>query len=201
MKKVWIYILLIVALVLGTFYIMSEKKKPVDTDNNISQGEQEEQEKEKKKDDDNPDQKPEEDPSSSMAVGKPLPDFTLKNLSGEDITLSEIKDKIILINFWATWCTWCDKEMPDIQRLKNENEDLIVLAVNVDEREDKVQKYMEDGGYDFEVLLDKGGKISAEYLVTGLPTSYFVDKDGNLVGRAPGALSYEQMNKVLNDIR
>src|SRR5699024_7338035 len=116
-------------------------------------------------------------------VGKPLPDFTLENLKGEQVTLSGIKDKIILVNFWASWCTWCDKEMPDLQKLKEENDDLMVIAVNVEESREKAQEYITEGGYDFEVVLDEKGDTSAQYLVSGLPASYFVDKSGKFVGR------------------
>ncbi len=125
----------------------------------------------------------------------------MKNLDGQDVTLSQIEDKIIIVNFWATWCKWCKEEMPDIQKIKEENDDVVVLAVNVEETKDQAKEYIEDGGYDFEVLLDEDGAVSAQYLVTGLPASYFVDKDGRFAGRVPSAISYEQIDEILNEIR
>lgn len=136
-----------------------------------------------------------------IASGKESPDFTLTNLEGEDISLSDFRGKIVLINFWATWCTWCDVEMPDLQKLDNENDDLLVLAVNVNEDKDTVKKYMEDGEYSFAVALDLEGKIAETYLVNGLPNSYFVDEEGILIGAVPGMMTYEQMVEVLGNIR
>ncbi|MBU5311440.1 TlpA family protein disulfide reductase [Tissierella carlieri] len=136
-----------------------------------------------------------------IAVGKESPDFTLKNLDGEEVSLSDYRGKIVLINFWATWCTWCDKEMPDLQKLDDENDDLVVLAVNVMEKQDVVKEYIDNGKYDFEVVLDEDGEITKTYLVSGFPTSYFVDEEGILLGGVPGAMTYEQMTSVLESIR
>lgn len=136
-----------------------------------------------------------------IEVGKLAPDFTLKNLSGEEVSLSDYKGKIVMINFWATWCKWCDIEMPDMQKLSSENEDLVVLAVDVEEDINLVKEYIEKGGYDFEVVLDSDGFVSRTYLVNGLPNSYFVDKEGILLGKVGGAINYAQMNEILENIR
>lgn len=142
-----------------------------------------------------------EEVSSELAKDKPAPDFTLMNLSGEEVSLSDYRGKIVLINFWATWCGFCDMEMPDLQRLDDENDDLVVLAVDVMEDKETVQKYIDEGGYNFEVVLDEKGDITKTYLVSGFPTSYFVDPDGILLGGVPGMMTYDQMNQILNDIR
>lgn len=136
-----------------------------------------------------------------IAVGELAPDFTLKNLSGEEVSLSDYRGKIVMINFWATWCKWCDIEMPDMQKLSSENDDLVVLAVDVEEGIEEVKAYIEKGGYDFEVVLDSNGDISKTYLVNGLPNSYFVDKEGILLGKVGGAINYAQMNEILENIR
>lgn len=136
-----------------------------------------------------------------IAIGKESPDFTLKNLDGEEVSLSDYRGKIVLINFWATWCTWCDKEMPDLQKLDEENDDLVVLAVDVMEDKETVKGYIEKGGYEFEVVLDEDGEVAKTYLVSGFPTSYFVDEEGILLGGVPGAMTYEQMNSILESIR
>lgn len=138
---------------------------------------------------------------AEFASGKPAPDFTLKNLQGEDVSLSDYKGKIVLVNFWATWCGYCDMEMPDIQRLDDENEDLVVLAVDVMEDKETVENYINEGGYNFEVVLDEDGSISKAYLVSGYPTSYFIDPEGILLGGVPGMMTYDQMNQILADIR
>lgn len=137
----------------------------------------------------------------NIEVGKEAPDFTLKNLDGDEVSLSDYRGKIVLINFWATWCKWCDKEMPDLQKLGKENDDIVVLAVDVMEDKETVKKYIEKGKYDFEVVLDEDGNISKTYLVSGYPTSYFVDADGILLGGVPSMLTYEEMILILEDIR
>ena len=78
----------------------------------------------------------------NIEVGKEAPDFTLKNLNGDEVSLSDYRGKIVLINFWATWCKWCDKEMPDLQKLGKENDDIVVLAVDVMEDKEIVKKYI-----------------------------------------------------------
>lgn len=140
--------------------------------------------------------------SSDMAVaGELAPDFTLKNLSGEEVSLSDFRGKVVMINFWATWCGWCDAEMPDMQKFDDENDDLVVLAVDVLEDIKDVKAYIEKGGYDFEVLLDSDGEIYKTYLGNGFPNSYFIDKEGILLGKAPGAMNYAQMSEVLENIK
>lgn len=139
--------------------------------------------------------------TQDIAVGQLAPDFTLKNLQGEEVSLSDFKGKIVMINFWATWCKWCDIEMPDMQKLSSENDDLVVLAVDVQEDIKDVEAYIKKGGYDFEVVLDSDGSVSQTYLVNGLPNSYFVDKEGILLGKVGGAINYAQMNEILGNIR
>lgn len=142
-----------------------------------------------------------EDSVPEIASGKLAPNFTLKNLKGEEVSLEDYRGKLVLVNFWATWCKYCDMEMPNLQRLDEENEDLVVLAVNVQEDKETVEAYIEKGGYEFEVVLDEEGEIATMYLVYGLPNSYFIDEEGILLGRVPGAMTYDQMVQVLDSIR
>jgi len=141
------------------------------------------------------------DTVTDIAIGSPAPEFTLKNLSGEVVSLSDYKGKIVLLNFWATWCGYCDMEMPDLQKLDEENDDLVVLAIDVMEDSADVQDYITKGGYNFEVVLDEDGSLAQTYLVSGFPTSYFVDKEGILLGGVPGMMTFEKMNEILDSIR
>lgn len=148
--------------------------------------------------------KPSEDSdqsASEIEVGKAAPDFNLKTLSGENVGLSDYEGKIVLLNFWATWCGFCVKEMPDLDKFDKEHDDIVVLAIDVREEEGKVRDYIEGGGYDFEVALDLDGKVSEDYLISSYPTSYFIDTDGILIGRVVGMLEYEQMLEILESIR
>ena len=91
--------------------------------------------------------------------------------------------------------------MPDIQKINDENDDVVVLAINVMEDLEVVEDYIKTEGYDFEVVLDTDGEISKTYLVSGFPTSYFIDEEGLLVGGVPGLITYDQINEVLTMIR
>lgn len=139
--------------------------------------------------------------SYDIEVGQPAPNFTLENLDGEEVSLEDYKGKIVMLNFWATWCKFCVTEMPDMNKLQEENDDLVILAVNVKEEKSKVKDYIDEGGYGFEVVLDYEGKISETYLVSAFPTSYFVDREGILLGGVPGMLEYPQMDQLIKDIR
>ena len=140
-------------------------------------------------------------PRAEIEVGKAAPDFNLKSLSGENVSLSDYEGKIVLLNFWATWCGFCVKEMPDLDKFDKEHEEVVVLAVDVMEEEGKVREYIEEGGYDFDVALDLDGQISRDYLVSAYPTSYFIETDGTLIGRVAGLLEYDQMLEILDSIK
>lgn len=116
------------------------------------------------------------------AMGDPAPDFTLKNLEGEKVNLSDFKGQPVLINFWATWCPPCRFEMPAIQKMYDQYKDdgFVVLAVDVQESIAQVQQYVDQGGYTFPVLLDYTGETSDLYRIRAFPTSYFVDPEGNI---------------------
>jgi thiol-disulfide isomerase/thioredoxin len=118
-------------------------------------------------------------------------EFALPGLDGESHRLSELRGKVVLINFWATWCPPCREEMPSMQRLYEslEGEDFEVLAVNVGEREPNVFSYARgEIGTEltFPILLDPEAKVIERFPVRGLPTSFLVDKQGRLAYKAVG---------------
>lgn len=142
----------------------------------------------------------EEDPLEGN-VSQLAMDFTLKNLEGEDVSLSDFRGKYVFVNFWATWCVYCDLEMPDLQALSINNDDLVVLAVNVREDEKTVRDYIEKGGYTFPVVLDTQGDVNSIYSVTAYPTTFFIDKEGILLAYFPGMLTPELMEEGLKLLR
>ena len=91
--------------------------------------------------------------------------------------------------------------MPDLNNVDKKNDDVVVLAVNVQEEQPKVSEYIKEGGYDFEVVLDTKGNISRNYLVSSFPTTYAVDKEGILVGGVPGMLTKPQMEQIIENVR
>ncbi len=130
-------------------------------------------------------------------------DFKLEDLNGNMVSLSDYKGKKVFLNFWATWCPPCKAEMPDIEKLYQETKDsdLVILAVNVGEDKNTVQKFIKDNGYNFPILLDVKGEVSQKYQVTGIPTSYFVDTEGYLDDGATGAIPFESMKKFVADLK
>lgn len=132
-------------------------------------------------------------------TGLMAPDFTLENLSGKEVSLSDFRGQKIFLNFWASWCPPCKQEMPDIQKLYKENDDYKVLTVNVQESKDIVFDYMMSNNYSFTALLDTNGTIGSRYLVRGIPTTIIIDEDGIILSRQSGALTYERMLELLSE--
>lgn len=134
------------------------------------------------------------------ALPKPLPapEFKLTDMDDEPHSLSDYRGKVVLLNFWATWCPPCRREMPSMERLHksmDENE-FVVLAVNQMETPDHVFAYAGQLEVDptFTILFDNNSAVSQAYQVTGLPTSYLIDKQGMLRYRAVGGREFDHPN-------
>jgi peroxiredoxin len=110
------------------------------------------------------------------------PDFSLQTLDGEFVTLSEFRGQPVLVNMWASWCTPCKYEMPAIQEAYEEFRDqgFTVLAVNLTKKDvlGSVESFVEEHGLTFPILLDQDGRVEDAYQLRGLPTSFFIDRDG-----------------------
>jgi peroxiredoxin len=125
-------------------------------------------------------------------------DFTLNDITGKSWTLSSLKGKVVLVNFWATWCPPCRKEMPDIQALYNRFKDkgFVVIAIS-DETIDKVQPYITDHKYTYPVFLDPGRKVNGMYTVEGIPKNFVYDRNGKLVAQSIDMRTQGQFLKML----
>lgn len=114
-------------------------------------------------------------------------DFTLKDLKGKKVTLSELRGKIVLVNFWATWCPPCRKEMPDLDLIYThfQSQGLVILSIS-DEDPFKVNSFLSGGGgsYHPPVLIDTGGKVGKAFHVDGIPKSFVFDREGKLVAQS-----------------
>lgn len=122
------------------------------------------------------------------SIGAKAPDFTLKDVSGKDVSLSSFKGKPVLLNFWATWCPYCRKERAHLNALYKEYRDrgLIILSVSTDQSAAKVKEYLKQTPAEFTVLSDSSGTASSLYSVGGLPTSYLINRDGIIKHRFVG---------------
>lgn len=109
-------------------------------------------------------------------------DFTLTDLTGKTWTRSSLKGKVVLVNFWATWCPPCRKEMPDLETLYQRFKDkgFIILAIS-DEKKDVVSPFIDQHHFSFPVLLDDGRKVNERYKVDGIPKSFIYNREGKLV--------------------
>jgi peroxiredoxin len=125
----------------------------------------------------------------------PAPDFTLQDSDAKKYSLKDYRGKVILLNFWATWCPPCRREMPSIERLhqKLKDRDFVVLALDQKEGDDQVFAFTGDIGVDltFPILFDKNSSVSRAYVVQGLPTTYIIDKKGNVRFRAIGGREFD----------
>ena len=122
-------------------------------------------------------------------------DFTLTDLDGNKVSLKDIKGKSVYLNFWATWCPPCKREMPEIEKIYQQYKDqgLVVLAVDLGEDSTTVRNFMTQNNYNFTVLLDSNQNVATQYSITAIPTSYFIDKEGNIIAKKVGALSADEM--------
>ena len=121
-------------------------------------------------------------PPPSPREGFSAPDFTLETLNGEQISLSELRGKVVLVNFWASWCPPCRAEMPAIESVYRSYKGLglEVLAVNTTNQDDvtAAAAFVQELGLSFPIPLDHAGAVSASYNLRGLPSSYFIDRQG-----------------------
>ena len=121
-------------------------------------------------------------PVARPEVGNPAPDFELKDLKGDLISLTSLYGQPVLLNFWATWCPPCRAEMPYLQQVHEQwsSKGLILLAVNFRESRTEVNIFMETNDLTFRVLLDTSGSTTQQYNVRAIPTTFFIDRDGTI---------------------
>ena len=115
-------------------------------------------------------------------------DFSLEDLNGNTVKLRDLKGKVVFLNFWATWCPPCRLEMPTMEELHQEfsGQGLVILAINYRESPDKVRSFVKQHGLTFTTLLDKEEKVFGLYRAWSLPTTYLINKNGEIVGKVIG---------------
>ncbi|ASN05614.1 TlpA family protein disulfide reductase [Virgibacillus necropolis] len=142
---------------------------------------------------------------SGLEVGMQAPNFELETLSGETVKLSDLQGKKVFINFWATWCPPCKKEMPEMQKFYEQHSDEVeILAVNVTGQENSlkaVRDFSDNFKYTYPILLDKELKVTEEYMAFGLPTTYFIGTDGVVQQpRKIGPMTFDFMKEMLEKL-
>ena len=134
------------------------------------------------------------------------PDFTLKDQYGETHKLSDYQGKVVFLNVWATWCSPCVGEMPEIEELYHElgenRKDVAIIGVacplydNMDEK--GIIDFLKENGITYPVVIDQSGETYGMYVGQGIPTTWLIRADGNLMGYIEGALTKDMMLKLIN---
>ncbi len=134
-------------------------------------------------------------PYDPVEEGQEIRDFTATKVGGGELTLSDLKGKVVMLNFWATWCGPCVGEMPAFPQLVEKyGDDLALVAVDIGEDEDTVKAFLEKNGYDsFTVLLDPDYAVSDLYPSEGIPYTVIIDREGVISALELGADDAETM--------
>jgi peroxiredoxin len=125
-------------------------------------------------------------------------DFTLTELRGNTWTLKELRGKVVLVNFWATWCPPCRKEMPDLETLYKQFKDqgLVILAIS-DEDAGKVRPFVAEQKVTYPILLDPGRKVNELFQIEGIPKTFVYDRSGKLVAQSIDMRTRKQFLEML----
>ncbi|MCL2196590.1 MAG: TlpA family protein disulfide reductase [Treponema sp.] len=125
-------------------------------------------------------------------------DFTLQFLNGGSAALSSFKGKVVILNFWATWCPPCRAEMPSMEKLYNQfkAQGLEMLAVNIAEKNNTVNQFIKNNHYTFPVMMDSDRRISSIYGIEAIPTTYIIDREGKIIGRITGSIQWDMPHVI-----
>ena len=132
-------------------------------------------------------------------VGQPAPDFALRTVDGSVLKLSDLRGKVVWINFWATWCVPCKQELPEIKQIYDARraEGLEVLEVNWQEPAATAKAYFDERSLPMPVLLDTSSSVFNQYRLQGLPDHFFIDREGKIAALYFGQLTADKMKQKL----
>jgi peroxiredoxin len=146
----------------------------------------------------------EKDALGGLKIGAKAPNFSLKTLDGKQVELSDYEGKKVMLNFWATWCPPCKKEMPDMEKYTQQaGDDVVVLAVNIDPEND-VQAFVDDNGITFTIPLDSQSAknpVNERYKILSIPTTFFIDKKGIIRNKVISAMTLKDMERNINSMQ
>ncbi|NOY64831.1 MAG: TlpA family protein disulfide reductase [Nitrospirae bacterium] len=127
--------------------------------------------------------------TNATAADEKAPDFSLPSIEGSLYRLSDLHGKVVILNFWATWCTPCLEEMPalDILNKRYKDKGLVILGISIDRKRETLEEFLSKNPVSYPILLDQKGEVFVnKFTVTGLPATYVVDKDGYIVEQYTG---------------
>jgi thiol-disulfide isomerase/thioredoxin len=140
-------------------------------------------------------------PKQGPVIGSKVDDFSLPGLDAQPVSLSQFRGKIILLNFWATWCVPCQAEMPLLQKTyQSSGGKLVVIGVNSQESETDVKNFIAQNQITFPIALDDSGEITRKFLINGYPTTFMIDSSGILRNLHIGELKEDILQKYLSEL-
>lgn len=149
-------------------------------------------------------------PTLSEVTPYPAPPFTIEQLGGGTISLDDVRGKVVVLNFWATWCLPCQEETPDLQAVYSQfkNEGLAIIGVDLFDQERAqgrgladVQAFTSRFGVRYPIGLDRGGSVAKQYAIAPIPTSYFIDQQGRVRFIRVGKLSRQDVERVFRQLQ
>ena len=140
-------------------------------------------------------------PAIGLAEGNRAPAFTIETLAAELVSLSDLRDHVVLLNFWGTWCGPCRREMPEFQKAYEEwNEHgFEILAIAYNDTEAAMESFRDEFGLSFSLALDDSGEINDAYGIQTRPSSYLIDRDGVILARHFGIMTESQLSELLHE--
>ena len=143
--------------------------------------------------------RPQFEPAAVAEVGDLAPDFLLEDTEGNQVSLADLRGKVVLVNFWATWCPPCRAEMPSMEKLNQamQGEEFIMLAINVEENgREVIPGFLKKTPHSFSVLYDDKGTVQKSYGVYKFPESFVIRKDGVIDDKVIGAIDWAHPETV-----
>jgi cytochrome c biogenesis protein CcdA/peroxiredoxin len=138
--------------------------------------------------------------ATGLQIGNRAPNFQAVNDKGDTVKLSDYRGKVVILNFWATWCGPCRVEMPEFEKAYQAQADkgFVVLAVNNRETTDKVAAFRSDMALTFPIIMDENGDLQSKYSIQGYPTTYVIDRKGVIVAVQPGPMTAAQVSQLVD---
>lgn len=144
----------------------------------------------------------------ALSIGEKVPDFTLIDMGGSKVSLSDFKGQRVILNFWSTWCPPCRQEMPEFNEMNaglKKSGEAVLLAVNLTdgrrETKGKVEQFMKKNSFDMLVLLDTQGNAASIFHIQGIPTTIIIDREGVMRGEIVGATTKDNVMKLVRNTK
>jgi len=136
-----------------------------------------------------------------VEIEKEAPVFELEDMQGNLVNLTDLRGQVVVLNFWATWCGPCVEEMPMFERYQAQHPEILLVGVNEEEGNPKVQSFLDKTGFTYLMLLDKHAQAAEQYQIMTLPTSIFIDESGTIRFQHIGYMSETQFDDYLEKMR